>query len=110
MQIDPAALSRPDAASTAIASSKTAAAGASATQKTTKALISVPRLDLEPIYTELKAAIGDNWAEYKQSTGLFLLGTQWPIAHTPTRQGLFPILHLSQGNSTKVNSPRVSIR
>lgn len=75
MQIDPAALSRPDAASAALASSK-AAAGVSATQKTTKALISVPRLDLEPIYTELKAAIGDHWAEYKQSTGLFLLGMQ----------------------------------
>lgn len=74
MQIDPAALSQPDAASTAIASSKAAAANASATQKTTKALISVPRLDLEPIYTALKAAIGDKWPEYKQSTGLFLLG------------------------------------
>ncbi|RMJ25235.1 transcriptional coactivator HFI1 ADA1 [Aspergillus sp. HF37] len=73
MQVDPAALSRPDSASAAIASSK-AAASASANQKPTKALISVPRLDLEPIYTDLKAAIGDNWAEYKQSTGLFLLG------------------------------------
>ena len=77
MQIDPAALSRPDASSVALASSKTAAPGNIATQKSTKALISVPRLDLEPIYTELKAAIGDNWAEYKQSIGLFLLGMQW---------------------------------
>lgn len=77
MQIDPAALSRPDASSVAIASSsKTAAPGNLTNQKTTKALISVPRLDLEPIYTELKAAIGDNWTEYKQSTGLFLLGKQ----------------------------------
>lgn len=74
MQIDPAALSRTDSTSTAVASSKNAAPSAPATQKSTKALISVPRLDLEPIYTELKAAIGDNWAEYKQSTGLFLLG------------------------------------
>ncbi|KAL2011893.1 hypothetical protein VTN00DRAFT_4611 [Thermoascus crustaceus] len=74
MQIDPAALSRADSASTSIPSSKSAAPSASATQKSTKALISVPRLDLEPIYTELKAAIGDNWAEYKQSTALFLLG------------------------------------
>jgi transcriptional coactivator HFI1/ADA1 len=37
-------------------------------------LISVPRLDLEPIYTDLKAAIGEKWVEYKQSTALFLLG------------------------------------
>ncbi|RJE25934.1 transcriptional coactivator HFI1 ADA1 [Aspergillus sclerotialis] len=74
MQIDPAALSRPDASAVAITSSKTTAPGNLTNQKTTKALISVPRLDLEPIYTELKAAIGDNWTEYKQSTGLFLLG------------------------------------
>ncbi|KAK1148305.1 hypothetical protein N8T08_010114 [Aspergillus melleus] len=75
MQIDPAALSRTEPASTAISSSsKNAAPSASATQKSTKALISVPRLDLEPIYTELKAAIGDNWAEYKEATTLFLLG------------------------------------
>ncbi|KAH1285552.1 hypothetical protein KXX33_006781 [Aspergillus fumigatus] len=74
MQIDPAALSRTDSASTATASSKTAAPGPATTQKSTKALISVPRLDLEPIYTELKAAIGENWAEYKESTTLFLLG------------------------------------
>ena len=77
MQIDPAALSRADAASTAIASSKGSAANALATQKSTKALISVPRLDLEPAYTELKTAIGDNWTEYKQSTALFLLGMRF---------------------------------
>lgn len=75
MQIDPAALSRPDSASTSIPSTKSAVPTTPATQKSTKPLISVPRLDLEPIYTELKAAIGDNWAEYKQSIALFLLGT-----------------------------------
>ncbi|KAL5362811.1 WD40 repeat-like protein [Aspergillus floccosus] len=72
--IDPAALSRTDSPSNAISSSKGAAPTAPSTQKSTKALISVPRLDLEPIYTELKAAIGDNWAEYKEATTLFLLG------------------------------------
>jgi hypothetical protein len=76
MQIDPAALSRTESTSTAITSSKNAAPNTSATPKSTKALISVPRLDLEPIYTELKAAIGDNWAEYKEATTLFLLGTK----------------------------------
>ncbi|PYI01070.1 WD40 repeat-like protein [Aspergillus sclerotiicarbonarius CBS 121057] len=74
LSIDPAALSRTDSASTTIASSKSTAPSAPPTQKSTKALISVPRLDLEPIYTELKAAIGDNWAEYKEATTLFLLG------------------------------------
>lgn len=89
MQIDPAALSRADAASSAIASSKGSAAGnnASATQKSTKALISVPRLDLEPAYTELKAAIGDNWAEYKQSTALFLLGMLYRADGHDGREG-----------------------
>ncbi|KOC14632.1 transcriptional co-activator (Hfi1/Ada1) [Aspergillus flavus AF70] len=75
MQIDPAALSRTESASTAITPSKNATPSTSTTSKSTKALISVPRLDLEPIYTELKAAIGDSWSEYKEATTLFLLGT-----------------------------------
>ncbi|KAL5337857.1 transcriptional regulator of RNA polII, SAGA, subunit-domain-containing protein [Aspergillus crustosus] len=74
MQIDPAALSRTDSASAAISSSKNTVPSAPATQKSTKALISVPRLDLEHIYTELKAAIGDKWTAYKEATTLFLLG------------------------------------
>ncbi|KAK2762802.1 transcriptional coactivator hfi1/ADA1 [Arachnomyces sp. PD_36] len=74
MQIDPAALSRNDSSSSSVPTSKSVATSAPATQKTTKALIAVPRLDFEPIYTELKAAIGENWVEYKQSTTLFLLG------------------------------------
>lgn len=79
MQIDPAALSRADAASTSISSSKGAAANALSSQKSNKALISVPRLELEPAYTELKAAIGDYWAEYKTATALFLLGMCFPF-------------------------------
>ncbi|KAJ5101492.1 hypothetical protein NUU61_003714 [Penicillium alfredii] len=71
MQIDPAALSRTDAASNSV---KSATPNASATIKASRALISIPRLDLEHAYTDLKAAIGDKWAEYKESTALFLLG------------------------------------
>lgn len=71
MQIDPAALSRTDSASN---SAKSAAPNAPTTVKSSRALISVPRLDLEHAYTDLKAAIGDKWAEYKESTALFLLG------------------------------------
>lgn len=78
MQIDPASLSRTDSITSTTAAAAAAKAAAStsgpATQKSTKALISVPRLDLEPIYTELKAAIGDNWTEYKQAITHFLLG------------------------------------
>lgn len=101
MQIDPAALSRPDSASTAIASTKAAAASAPATQKSTKALISVPRLDLEPIYTELRAAIGDNWAEYKQSTGLFLLGV---YAYIPEPEDSCSSGHLGHLNQSEFSS------
>lgn len=34
----------------------------------------VPRVDLEPIYTQLKAALGDGWAEYKVAVNAFVLG------------------------------------
>lgn len=81
MQIDPAALSRNDSSSSSVPTSKAVGTSAPATQKTTKALIAVPRLDFEPIYTELKAAIGENWVEYKQSTTLFLLGTYICLLH-----------------------------
>ncbi|KAJ5102841.1 hypothetical protein N7532_003370 [Penicillium argentinense] len=70
-QIDPAALSRSDSASNP---AKTAAPNASTAVKSSRALISVPRLDLEHAYTDLKAAIGDKWAEYKEATAFFLLG------------------------------------
>ncbi|EEP76085.1 conserved hypothetical protein [Uncinocarpus reesii 1704] len=74
MQINPAALTGTDSASTSVPAVKPAISAPTATQKTTKALISVPRLDFEPIYTELKIAVGDNWVAYKQATTLFLLG------------------------------------
>lgn len=70
MQIDPAALSRTDSSNPA----KSVASNPSTTVKSSRTLPSVPRLDLEQTYTELKAAIGDKWAEYKESTALFLLG------------------------------------
>lgn len=34
----------------------------------------VPRVDLEPIYTQLKAALGDQWADYKAAVNAFVLG------------------------------------
>lgn len=81
MQIDPAALSRADSVSNA---AKSATQNAPVNVKSSRALISVPRLDLEHAYTDLKAVIGDQWAEYKESTAMFLLGTahaQYP--HQP---------------------------
>jgi hypothetical protein len=33
-----------------------------------------PRIDVEPIYTALKALIGENWQTYKTSVAEFVLG------------------------------------
>ncbi|PGH11211.1 hypothetical protein AJ80_07216 [Polytolypa hystricis UAMH7299] len=75
MQIDPAALTGADSISSSIPPAKPVnTAPATTSQKATKALISVPRLDFEPVYVELKGAIGEHWAEYKEATTLFLLG------------------------------------
>jgi transcriptional coactivator HFI1/ADA1 len=77
MQIDPAALGAPEAADhDPVPPARPAAPGTPPViQKTSKALISVPRLDLEPLYSDLKTAIGENWSQYKEATALFLLGT-----------------------------------
>ena len=32
------------------------------------------RIEIEPIYTSLKANIGEKWTEYKEAVGLFVLG------------------------------------
>lgn len=34
----------------------------------------VPRVDLEPIYVQLKSALGDQWTEYKAAVNAFVLG------------------------------------
>ncbi|KAK2750655.1 transcriptional coactivator hfi1/ADA1 [Myotisia sp. PD_48] len=74
MQINPAALTTTDAVTVTAPTKPLSVAPPAGSQKITKALISVPRLDIEPIYTELKITVGPNWAEYKQATTLFLLG------------------------------------
>lgn len=35
---------------------------------------SIQRLDVEHVYADLKAAIGENWTGYKAAVNLFLLG------------------------------------
>lgn len=37
--------------------------------------IPVLRVDLEPIYIQLKAALGDQWTDYKAAVNAFVLGT-----------------------------------
>ena len=76
--IDPAALTRTDTFSQPLgpppSSLKLNGVTSLATQKATKAVNTVQRIDLEPLYTSLKAATGDHWADYKETIGLFVLG------------------------------------
>ena len=76
--IDPAALSRSDSVTIANPSSlslkQVDGVAALPSQKTPKTVTSAQRIDLEPLYTSLKAAIGDNWGTYKDALSLFILG------------------------------------
>ena len=47
---------------------------ASVLQKTSKPNNAIQRIDLEPLYTSLKIAIGDHWTEYKEAVSLYILG------------------------------------
>lgn len=73
--IDPAALSRPSiSVSTPLLSTKSLSNLGSA-QKIKSSQIP-GRIDLEPLYSELKAAIGaEQWQIYKEATTEFFLGT-----------------------------------
>ncbi|RFN45174.1 transcriptional coactivator hfi1/ada1 [Fusarium flagelliforme] len=75
--IDPAALSRPAVGlTTPILPNKTLAGSVPGAPKIAKSSQIIPaRIDLEPLYTALKAAIGnEKWAIYKESTSEFLIG------------------------------------
>ena len=77
--INPADLSRPDPITTAVPASlslsKANGTSPLVTTKSAKAVNTVQRIDLEPLYTGLKSAIGDNWGKYKDAISLFILGT-----------------------------------
>ncbi|SCV29440.1 related to transcriptional coactivator HFI1 [Fusarium fujikuroi] len=90
--IDPAALSRPSVSlSTPILSNKTLAGSISGAPKIVKSSQIIPaRIDLEPLYTALKAAIGnEKWAIYKESTTEFLIGR---LNQTEYSERIDPIL------------------
>lgn len=74
--IDPAALSRPAVGvSTPVLSSKTLSGSFSSATKPVKSSQIPARIDLEPLYTELKAAVGlEQWLIYKEATTEFLVG------------------------------------
>ncbi|MCJ1413760.1 transcriptional coactivator hfi1/ADA1 [Xylographa parallela] len=76
--IDPAALTRSDSFIQPLApsslTSKLNGINTLATQKAAKTATTVQRIDLEPLYANLKASIGDHWSEYKEAISLFVLG------------------------------------
>jgi len=72
--IDPAALSRPNISTTPILPPKTISASAPIVPKALKISHVPPRIDLEPLYTALKSAIGEQWGVYKASISLFVMG------------------------------------
>lgn len=76
--IDPAALSRSDSVATAnpssLSLSKANNISALPSLKATKIVNTAQRIDLEPLYTSLKGAIGDNWGGYKEAISCFVLG------------------------------------
>ena len=85
--INPADLSRPPVGlSTPILSSKSITVSGSSLQKIPKTSQIIPaRIDLEPIYAELKVAIGpEQWPTYKDTITQFLLGQCTP---GPYRRG-----------------------
>ena len=74
--IDPAALSRAATGSgdavTPLISSKTILPPSITKAKASNHV--PPRIDLEPLYTALKGAIGENWATYKEAVSSFMMG------------------------------------
>lgn len=82
--IDPAALSSRPSVGLSTPVLKQITVSTPATQKITKTSQIIPtRIDLEPLYASLKAAIGlEQWNAYKDSTTQFILGP-YLLLHPP---------------------------
>ncbi|KAI8633831.1 transcriptional regulator of RNA polII, SAGA, subunit-domain-containing protein [Xylariaceae sp. FL1651] len=95
--IDPAALSSRPSVSLSTPVLKTITVTTPATQKITKASQIIPaRIDLEPLYTALKAAIGiEQWNTYKDSTTQFILGRLNQVEYS---ERVDPILYSANGD------------
>jgi hypothetical protein len=73
--VDPAALlSRPAAISTTPILPPKSITTTSNAPKLAKVQIP-PRIDVEPIYTALKLAVGEHWPVYKDAVSLFVMGS-----------------------------------
>ena len=77
--LDPATLSRQDSFTTAAPSSFLLSSKANGitpitTSRAAKTVNPAQRIDIEPLYTNMKSMIGDNWLRYKEAVTLFLFG------------------------------------
>ncbi len=83
--INPAELSRPAIGlTTPILPNKSITPSAVSLQKPAKSVSIPARVDLEPLYIALKAAVGhEHWAVYKETTTQFLIGRGPPLSPPP---------------------------
>ncbi|KAL7930809.1 transcriptional regulator of RNA polII, SAGA, subunit domain-containing protein [Trichoderma chlorosporum] len=106
--IDPAALSRPSVSvSTPVLSTKTLTLTAPGSQKAVKTSQIIPsRIDLEPLYTALKAAISsEQWLVYKESTTEFLTGR---LNQTEYSSRIDPILSSPTGEKNHLHNQLIA--
>ncbi|KAI1303300.1 transcriptional regulator of RNA polII, SAGA, subunit-domain-containing protein [Xylaria venustula] len=101
--IDPAALSSRPSVGLSTPVLKTITVSTPATQKITKTSQIIPaRIDLEPLYTSLKAAIGiEQWNTYKDSTTQFILGRLNQVEYT---ERIDPILASPNGDKVHLHN------
>ena len=111
--IDPAALSRSDSISSAfpgtLSLKQPNGTSAPPSHKAIKTVNTAQRIDLEPYYTSLKAAIGENFAKYKEAICLFILG-DYDLMYYSCRhcKNVADRIVLVQAISTKTNCPSKS--
>ncbi|KAI0885500.1 transcriptional regulator of RNA polII, SAGA, subunit-domain-containing protein [Annulohypoxylon maeteangense] len=100
--IDPAALSRPSI-TLSTPTLKSITVSAPTTQKVPKTSQIIPaRIDLEPLYTALKSAIGnEQWNTYKESTTQFILGRLNQVEYS---ERIDPILFSANGDKSHLHN------
>lgn len=83
--IDPAALSRSDSVSASfpgpLSLKQPNGISALPSQKAIKTVSAAQRIDLEPYYTSLKAAVGEHFIKYKEAISLFILGESFAMCY-----------------------------
>ncbi|KAK5660140.1 hypothetical protein OQA88_13609 [Cercophora sp. LCS_1] len=107
VDINPAALSRPSVSlSTPILATKSINVSVPALQKPKTSQLIPARIDLEPIYTALKAAIGaEGWAIYKEATTQFLIGR---LNQTEFSERIDPLLESVDGSKLHLHNQLIA--